>query len=151
MLELETAFQLYSLLADENVVHIVKSFDADIGDPASLHRPQAVDEGSARFATEAAESALILPAVAQVLALLAGNSSLRRVMKLAWVVEVARLQQENSAAAENSLLRRSTKDRILRRWDLAMIVLFADLAFLVVQSEHTLAVDLEQGVLLVAE
>ncbi len=68
-----------------------------------------------------------------------------------WVVEVARLQKENSAAAENSLLRRSTMDRILRHWDLAMIVLIADLAFLEVQSEHTLAVDLEQVVLLVAE
>ena len=72
-------------------------------------------------------------------------------MKLELVVEVARLQQENSPAAENSLLRRSTKDRILRRWDLAMIVLIADLAFLVVQSEHILAAGMEQVVLFVAD
>ena len=132
MLELEAAFQLYSLLADENVVRIAKNFFADVGDQASLRKPQIVDEDSARLACESAESAQvsarILPALVLMLALLVGNSSLRCVMKLEWVVEVARLQQENSAAAENSLLRRSTKDRTLRHWDLAMIVVIADSA-----------------------
>ncbi len=72
-------------------------------------------------------------------------------MMLELDVEVGRLQQEYSTAAENSLLRRSTRDRTLRHWDLAMIVVIADLAFLEEQSEHSRAVDLEQVVLLVAE
>ena len=67
------------------------------------------------------------------------------------MVEVARLQKENSTAAENSLLRRSTRDRTLRRWDLAMIVLFAGLLWMEVQSEHTLAAYLAQVVLLVSD
>ena len=134
MLELEAAFQLYSLLADEIVVRIAKNFFADVEDQASLRKPQIVDEDSARLACESAESAResarTLPALVLMLALLVGNSSLRCVMKLELVVEVALLQQENSAAAENSLLRRSTKDRPLRHWDLAMIVLLADSAWM---------------------
>ena len=108
MLELEAAFQLYSLLADGNVVRIAKNFLADFGDQASFRKPPIVDEESARLACESAESAResarILPAVALMLALLVGRSSPRCVMMLEWEVEVVRLQQENSAAAENSLL-----------------------------------------------
>ena len=66
-------------------------------------------------------------------------------------MEVARLQQENSAAAENSLLRRSTRDRILRHWDLAMIVVIAVSAWMEDQSEQSLAADVKPSVLLVAE
>ena len=155
LLELEAAFQLYSLLADENVVRIAKNFVADVGDQSSLRKPQIVDEGSARLARESAESeresARILPALVLNLALLVGSSSLRCVMILEWVVEVARLQQENSAIVENSLLRRPTMERILRHWDLAMIVVIAGLAFLKEQSEHALSAGLEQVVLLVAD
>ena len=63
------------------------------------------------------------------------------------VVEAVLLQQGSSAAAENLLLPHSTKDRMLRHWDQPMIFVIVDLAS-AEQSEHTLAVTLEQSVLL---
>ena len=196
MLDLEAAFQLYSLLADGNVVRIAKSLVADVGDQARLHMAPIVVQWAVPLASVLTELAMefarVLPALALVQAVLVGSSSLKCEMKLhleelelivdglsvrqgmdpslwleldsavaeivekqnqlfEWVAEVARLQKENSTAAENSLLRRSTRDRTLRHWDLAMIVLIAGSAFLVEQSEHPLAAGLEQVVLLVAE
>ena len=159
MLELEAAFQLYSLLADEDVVHIEKSHCANVGDLADPHTAPIAVQCSVQLAAVsielAKELARIQPALAIMSALLDDSSSQKcetslHSEELDWtaeelsarlgkdrslwleldsavaeivekqnqlvelVVEVARLQKENSAAAENPLLQHSTKDRILQ-------------------------------------
>ena len=86
MLELEAAFQLYSLLADGSVVRIAKSLVADVGDQACLHPAPIVVQYGVHLASEsielAKEFARILLTLALVQALRVGSSSPKCEMKL---------------------------------------------------------------------